>query len=91
MATYLTASGAIAAALILAACAAPSGNVKPAAPSTVVSQNPPCPSRTGSRTTNDTDHSLVISCYTSDDIARTGLLNTAQALQNLDPSIRATH
>jgi hypothetical protein len=92
MTTYLRASGAIAAALILGACAAPGGNVKPAAQSGAVSQNPPCVPQTGSRiAANYADHSLVASCYTSDDIARAGVPTSAQAVQILDPAIRVTH
>jgi len=90
MAIYLRTCGASAAALILGACAASGGNVKPmAAQSGAVSKNPPCVPHTGSRIgPNETD---VISCYTRDDLAHTGLFNNAQALQMLDPTIRATH
>jgi hypothetical protein len=92
MATYLRVAGAIAAAIILGACAAPGGNVKPGAQSAAVSPNPPCVPQTGSRiAANDTDHSIVARCYTSDDIARAGVPTSAQALPLLDPAIRVTH
>jgi hypothetical protein len=92
MATYLRVAGAIAAALILGACAASGGNAKPGVQSAAVSQNPPCVSQTGSRiASNDMDHSIMARCYTSDDLARTGEQTAPQALQRLDPAIRVTH
>jgi hypothetical protein len=92
MATYLRVAGAIAAALILGACAASGGNVQPGAQSEAVSENPLCVPQTGSRiAANDKDHSIVARCYTSDDISRTGGPTSSQALPLLDPAIRVTH
>jgi hypothetical protein len=91
MTTYLRVAGAIAAALILGACAASGGSVKPGAQSAAVSPNP-CVPQTGSRiAANDTDHSIAARCYTSDDIARAGVPTSGQAVQFLDPAIRVTH
>lgn len=80
-------------ALMLAACAAPAGNLKPAtAQSAANPQNPPCQPQTGSRIgAENTDHSIVASCYTSNDISRTGVPNAAQALQIMDPAVRVGH
>jgi hypothetical protein len=88
MASNLSALGALASALVLAACAAT--GVKPAAPTVAGSQ--PCVPQTGSRiAAENADHSLVASCYTSTDISRTGVPNSAQAVQMLDPAVRVGH
>jgi len=80
-------------ALLLAACTAQSGNVKPpAAQSAGILRSPACQPQTGSRmAAENTDHSIVASCYTSADISRTGVPNAAQALQIMDPSVRVGH
>jgi hypothetical protein len=91
MATNLRAVLAIASALVVAACAA-TGSVKPTALSATDSHNPPCVPQTGSRiAAENADHSVVASCYTSTDISRTGVPNAAQAVQMLDPAVRAGH
>jgi hypothetical protein len=88
MASNLSALGALASALVLAACAAT--GVKSAAPTVAGSQ--PCVPQTGSRiAAENADHSLVASCYTSTDISRTGVPNSAQAVQMLDPAVRVGH
>jgi hypothetical protein len=90
MASKLSALGALASALVLAACAATGGNVKPAAP--VVAGSQPCVPQTGSRiAAENADRSVVASCYTSTDISRTGVPNAAQAVQMLDPAVRVGH
>ena len=92
MATKLRALGAITAALALAACAAQSGNVKPAtAQSAANSQFPPCVPQTGSRIAAENPDNPVARCYTSDDISRTGVPTAAPALQILDPAVRIGH
>jgi len=90
MPTYTSALGSIATALIMAACAAPGGNVKP--PAAQSAANPPCVPQTGSRiAATDTDQSLVVHCYTDTDISRTGVPTASQAVQLLDPAIRVGH
>jgi hypothetical protein len=90
MASNLSVLGALASALVLAACAATGGNVKPAAQTVAGSQ--PCVPQTGSRiAAENADHSVVVSCYTSTDISRTGVPNSAQAVQMMDPAVRVGH
>jgi hypothetical protein len=90
MVSNLRALGAIAAALVVAACAA--GNVKPTALSAADSHKPPCVPQTGSRIPEENaEHSVVATCYTSTDISRTGVPNAAQALQIMDPAVRVGH
>jgi hypothetical protein len=91
MASNLSALGALASALVLSACAATSGNVKPAQ-SAANLHDQPCVPQTGSRiAAENADRSVVASCYTSTDISRTGVPNAAQAVQILDPAVRAGH
>ncbi|HMD29870.1 MAG TPA: hypothetical protein VKH13_14980 [Steroidobacteraceae bacterium] len=91
MASNLSALGVLAAALVLTACTATSGNVKPAQ-SAADSHNQPCVPQTGSRiAAENADQSVVASCYTSTDISRTGVPNAAQAVQILDPAVRVGH
>jgi len=89
MAMNIRAFGALASALVLAACAAGNGTVKPLSAD---SHNQPCVPQTGSRIASENaDHSLVATCYTSTDISRTGNPNSAQAVQMLDPAVRVGH
>lgn len=89
MATNIRAWSALAAALVLAACAANNGTVKPL---TADSKDQTCVPQTGSRIASENaEHSVVASCYTSTDISRTGNPNSAQALQILDPAVRVGH
>lgn len=89
MATYVRALGVMASALVLAACAASNGTVKPLSAD---SHNQPCVPQTGSRIASENaDQSVVATCYTSTDINRTGNPNSAQALQMLDPAVRVGH
>ena len=91
MASNLSALGALASALVLAACAATGGNVKPAQ-TTADSRNQPCVPQTGSRIAEENaDSAVVARCYTSTDISRTGNPNSAQAVQMLDPAVRVGH
>jgi hypothetical protein len=89
MITYLRVTGAIAAFLVLAACAATTENVKPkAGASEAVAQNPGCLSQTGSRIpASDANCSAIGRSYSSDDINRTGSTTAGDALRLLDPSI----
>ncbi|MGO9949488.1 MAG: hypothetical protein ACLPWG_21885 [Steroidobacteraceae bacterium] len=90
MASNLSALGALASALVLAACTATGGNVKPAVQ--LVASSQPCVPQTGSRiAAENADRSVVASCYTSTDISRTGVPNAAQAVQMLDPAVRVGH
>ena len=94
MTTKLRALAAMSTALVLAACAAQSGNVKPAtAQSAANLHDPPCmPTQTGSRiAAENAQKNPLMRCYTSDDISRTGATNSAQALQILDPTVRITN
>jgi hypothetical protein len=89
MASNLNVLGALASALVLAACAATDGNVKPAQ---TAANNQPCVPQTGSRiAAENADRSVVATCYTSTDISRTGVPNAAQAVQMLDPAVRVGH
>ena len=91
MASNLSALGTLASALVLAACAATGGNVKPAL-SAADSRNQPCVPQTGSRIAEENaDSAVVARCYTSTDISRTGNPNSAQAVQMLDPAVRVGH
>jgi hypothetical protein len=93
MPTYLRVTSAIAIALILAACAATTADVKPkAAAPGALAQNPACLSQTGSRIAgNDGKCSAIGRSYSSDDINRTGSTTAGEALQLLDPSITIHH
>jgi hypothetical protein len=92
MTTHLCVVSAIAAALVLAACAAPTPNVKPSAASAAVAKNPTCISGTGSRVLGDrADCQAIGRSYSRDDIDRTGKTNLGDALADLDPSITVRH
>src|SRR5271167_926930 len=92
MATYVRALGAMSTALILTACTAAGGSVKPVAAQSADSRNLPCVPQTGSRIAgNAADQSIEARCYTSDNIGGTGVPTASQALQLLDPAIRAGH
>jgi hypothetical protein len=91
MITHLRVYTAIATALLLAACAATTQNVKPTV-SAAVAQNPACVTETGSRIPGDRGDCLAFGrSYTGDDIDRTGKVNVGDALQVLDPSITVHH
>jgi hypothetical protein len=92
MTTHLRVVSAIAAALVLAACAATTSNVKPNATSAAVPQNPACLTETGSRIAGDrADCQAFGRSYSGEDIDRTGKVNVGDALQILDPSITVHH
>jgi hypothetical protein len=92
MITHLRVSAAIATALLLAACAATTQNVKPNTTSAAVAQNPACMTETGSRIPGDrADCKAFGRSYSGDDIDRTGKVNVGDALQVLDPSITVHH
>jgi hypothetical protein len=92
MITHLRIATAITTALLLAACAATTSNVKPNATSATVAQNPACLTETGSRIAGDrADCQAFGRSYSGDDIDRTGKVNVGDALQILDPSITVHH
>jgi hypothetical protein len=93
MTTHLRVATAIATALLLAACAATTPNVKSnASASAAVAQNPACLSETGSRITRDRANCTAFGrSYTGDDVDRTGYVNVGDALRLLDPSITVHH
>ena len=77
--------GIVAAILGLTACV--SAGTKPNAATTAT--NTSCLSDTGSRfTTKPPDCSSFGSSYSSEDMSRTGKTDSAQALKQLDPSLR---
>ncbi|HXC08744.1 MAG TPA: hypothetical protein VNV61_07435 [Steroidobacteraceae bacterium] len=91
MTTYSRVVSAIAAALLLAACAANTSNVKPAT-TAADTQNPACLSQTGSRIAGDrADCTAYGRSYSSTDIQTTGKVDAADALKTLDPSITVHH
>jgi len=93
MVTYLRVTGAIVAVLLLSACAATAGNVKPGAEkSGATAQNSTCPTQTAIRTLpSDKNCWAVGRTYSKDDIDRTGATTPAEALILLDPSITVNH
>jgi hypothetical protein len=92
MITQLRVVSAIAAALVLAACAATNQNVKPNATSAAVAKNPACLGQTGSRIPGDRADCMAFGrSYSGEDIDRTGRVNLGDALSVLDPSITVRH
>jgi hypothetical protein len=92
MTTHSRVAIAIATALLLAACAATTSNVKPSTISAAGAQNPACLSQTGSRIPGDRGDCLAFGrSYSSDDIDTTGKVNVGDALRVLDPSITVHH
>jgi hypothetical protein len=92
MTTHLRVISAIATALVLAACAATTPNVKPNATSAADAQNPACLSQTGSRITGDRADCVAFGrSYSSGDIETTGKVDVGDALRVLDPSITVHH
>jgi hypothetical protein len=92
MTTHLRVVSAIAAALVLAACAATAPNVKPSATSAAAAKNPACVTQTGSRIAGDrSDCTAFGRSYSGDDLDRTGRFNVGDALAVLDPSIKVHH
>lgn len=93
MTTYVRATSAMASVLILAACAATTGDVKPkAGVSGAAAQTPACLSQTGSRIPgNAANCSAFGRSYSNDDISRTGATTAGEALPLLDPSITVHH
>jgi hypothetical protein len=93
MITYLRVTTAIGAALILAACAPATSNVKPkTVASDAVAQNPACLTQTGSRiAANNANCSAAGRSYSHDDIDRTGATTAGEALRLMDPSITVHH
>jgi len=78
----------VAAALILAGCAAAGGTKPNDAKSAAVAKNPECLTETGSRiAANDSHCSTPGHSFTSDDIDRTGATTAAGALRLMDPSL----
>ncbi len=93
MVTYVRVTSAIAAVLVLSACAGTAGNVKPdAEKSGVAAQNSRCPSQTAIRIAGNDKNCLALGrAYSKDEIDRTGATTAAQALVLLDPSITTNH
>jgi len=92
MTTHLRVVSAIAAALVLASCAATNPNVKPNATSAAVAKNPACLGQTGNRIPGDRADCVAFGrSYSRDDIDRTGKTNLGDALAILDPSIAVHH
>ena len=92
MTSHVRVVSAISAALVLAACAAGTPNVKPNATSAAVAKNPACVSETAIRIPSDrADCSAIGRSYSRDDIDRTGKTNLGDALAVLDPSITVRH
>jgi hypothetical protein len=90
MATNLRTACAIAAVLVLTACAASMG-VKPN-PAAALAQNAACAPQTSSRiAANSTNCTGIGRSYSSDDITRTGATTTGDALRLLDPAITVHH
>ena len=92
MTIHMRAVSAIAAALVLAACAATNPNVKPNATSAAIAKKPACVSESAIRSPSDhADCSAIGRSYSRDDIDRTGKTNIGDALAVLDPSITVRH
>jgi hypothetical protein len=93
MAAYLRSTSAIFSALVLAACAATPGNVKPpTATAAAVTHDPNCPTQTGSPiAVNGKECSGIGRAYTREDIDRTGATTTEDAMRLLDPSVTIHH
>ena len=92
MTTHLRVVSAIATALVLAACAATTPNVKPNATSAAAADNPACLNQTGSRIPGDRGDCLAFGrSYSAGDIGGTGKVEVGDALQLLDPSITIHH
>jgi hypothetical protein len=92
MTTHLRVPTAIATALLLAACAATTPNVKLDPSASAAAQNPACLSETGNRITGDRTHCTAFGrSYSGDDINRTGSMNVGDTLRLLDPSITVHH
>jgi hypothetical protein len=89
MSPYLRAATAIAALLVLAACAATTAGVKPnAAVPGSVADNPACLNHTASRIPDSAGGCSAIGrSYSSEDIQRTGSPTADEALRLLDPTI----
>jgi hypothetical protein len=92
MTTHQRVVCAIVTALVLAACAATTPNVKPNTASAAAAQNPACLTQTGSRIVGDRADCMAFGrSYSRDEIDTTGKVNLGDALQNLDPSISVRH
>jgi hypothetical protein len=93
MIIHLRTINAIAAVLVLAACASPTTAVKPnPAASAALSQNPGCPHQDSGRVAaNPTNCPGFDRSYSSDDITRTGATTTGDALRLLDPAVTVHH
>jgi len=92
MIAHLRTASAIAAVLLLTACAANTGvKPNPAATAALV-QNPACSPQSSSRTAaNPANCQGFDRSYSSDDITRTGATTTGDALRLLDPAITVHH
>jgi uncharacterized low-complexity protein len=89
MPNYIRICSALAGALILAACAAGTADLKPGSnASKTAAQNPGCLSQTGSRiTSTGTQCSAFGRSYSNEDIQRTGATTADDALRLMDPAI----
>jgi hypothetical protein len=91
MITHLRIASAFATALIVAACASTTPNVKPTA-SAAVAKNPACLTQTGSRIAGNSSSCMAFGrSYSSSDLDTTGKVDVGDALQVLDPSITVHH
>jgi hypothetical protein len=93
MTTYMGAVSGIAIMAVLAACAANTANLKsPAEESAAGAENSVCQTQTGSRIAiNNVGSSEFVSCYSSDDLKRTGVITVGNALTLLDPTVTVHH
>ena len=92
MITYLRTASAIAAVLVLTACAANTTSVKPSPATAALVQNPACAPPGSSRmAANPANCPGIDRSYSSDDITRTGATTTGDALRLLDPAITVHH
>jgi hypothetical protein len=91
MITHLRTASAIAAVLVLTACAANTA-VKPNPAAAALVQNAACSPQSSSRiAANPANCAGFDRSYSSDDITRTGATTTGDALRLLDPAITVHH
>ena len=92
MSALRSAAGAVASALVLAACVTNTPGTKPIlTESAADAHDPTCLTQTGSRIDKGTMCAGHGRSYSNDDIDRTGAITAARALRLLDPSITIQH
>jgi hypothetical protein len=89
MANYIRVCSALAGAVLLAACASRTADVRPNANvSATAEPNPACLSQTASRIAGTAAHCAEFGrTYSGEDISRTGATSAGEALRLLDPSV----